>query len=478
MGLSGLGVLWIWAVFGQQADAQVFGPGSQVPAPTVEVPALAATLERAQKDNERQQKEIEALREEVGRLRESVSESGAEEASAPIPGGFQPSFSWYGFFDLSLSKVSPPKGSVVNAYNATDTSFTQTSINLYAAPRMTERLSALIEFRFSFMPNGQETVGPEYQRVSTEYRQPFLGLTFRHGSVSMERAHLTYAFSEWLEVIAGRFLTPIGIWNVDHGSTVIIPIRQPQFLWNEMLPLNQTGLELTGQRYIGWGLNLQYALTLSNGRGPADASFDVDENKAVGARARLSYEGGGWSLTLGGSGYYGERSDYQKTGGFSDTGEPTITKTTIDERFETVLGTDLLFEGFGLRLQGELVWLRQDAVVPPRATELELWERTNAVVSTVPYYTPSLIGWSYYLLLAYELPWPHLPGVKLRPFFLYDYYSGTDLYDINIFQSFIGGLNVGLGAYVVLKVEYTHMLLDELLGRDVDAFQAQVAVSF
>ena len=421
--------------------------------------------------------EVEALRERIAKLEQEAALGSSDEGTNVESLQFQPSLRWYGFFDLSLVKVDIPAGSLAGAYAPDKASFTQTSINLYTASRLTERLRVLLEFRFSFMPNGMEKVGAQYERVSTEFRQPFLGLTFRHGSITAERAHLSFAFTEWLELTAGRFLTPVGIWNVDHGSTVILPMRQPQFLWNEMIPLSQTGLQLSGHFFLGRKLSVDYALTVSNGRGPADASFDVDENKAVGMRAQLSYEQAAWTLSLGGTGYYGESSNPTKRLDLTGS-KPRIETNWTFDKFETCLAADLLFQGFGLRLQGEFMWRRQDFTKPAPASPLVLLERIGTPVSAVPYFMPNSNATSYYALAAYDLPFHLGYGVRLTPYVLYDYYEETDLSKMDTFKTLAGGLNLGLSPYTVLKLEYSRFLLHELAGGAVNFYQSQLAISF
>jgi hypothetical protein len=61
---------------------------------------------------------------------------------------------------------------------------------------------------------------------------------------------------------------------------------------------------------------------------------------------------------------------------------------------------------------------------------------------------------------------------------VYDHYDGTDIYRINVMRTFIGGLNLGMGPYVVLKLEYNRIGLDEVLGGSIDVYQSQLAMTF
>jgi len=463
-----------WVLFSiiSAAAGQV---GGQTPTGTAPVDERPETVQDLRQEIDRQRHELEAVQEKLSRLEENQALPAGELDAAPQH--FQPTLSFYGFFDLTLAKNQIRQGSLVSINQTDVTSFTQTSLNFYAASQLSEQLSALFEFRFSFMPQGKEPFEGTFERVSTEFQQPFLGSKFRYGSLTVDRAHMTYSFAGWLEVLAGRFLTPVGIWNVDHGSTVVIPMRQPQFMWNEMLPLAQTGLQLRGNGFLGRQLSLDYALTLSNGRGPADATFDVDENKGVGARLRLAYEKQPWSLSWGGTGYYGEISDYTKAVAISGD-QIAIQKTTSFDLFETCLATDVLFQGRGLRLQGEFIWRKESAVKPKPLGVVEKLDTLGVGPTTTAYFIPSQIGLSYYVLVAYEIPLELLHGVRFMPYFQYDYYSGADLYDINVIHTLIGGLNVRLGAYAVLKVEYNRSMLDQEFLGTVNIYQSQLALAF
>lgn len=109
-----------------------------------------------------------------------------------------------------------------------------------------KRFRALSEVRFAYLPDGvtNYTSGTtEFPRTSTAY--PDYADYYRaQGGRSDDRAE--YAADSLLNIRAGQWLTPYGIWNVDHGSPVVIGVTRPYIVGNEWLPSRQTGLEFYG----------------------------------------------------------------------------------------------------------------------------------------------------------------------------------------------------------------------------------------
>ena len=77
----------------------------------------------------------------------------------------------------------------------------------------------------------------------------------------------------------------------------------------EFIPSAQTGVQLFGRFFPYENTYLDYALTASNNRGPAESVYDLSDNKAFGLRLKGSYEGKDLSTSLGGYLYYGTVKD-------------------------------------------------------------------------------------------------------------------------------------------------------------------------
>ncbi len=409
----------------------------------------------------------------------------------------------HGFFDLSYFKFFFDDGSPYAIYAPGNWSFIMSNINLYFSGQMTPTLGSLIEVKLSFLPHGMEddtesygiigdTVidsGVEYVRYNTEVRDPHLTTHWNYGSITVVRAHFTYSPFDWLNILAGRFLTPYGIWNIDHGSPVILTVHEPYMQLREMLPLAQTGLQIYGRFFPTYELFLEYALTISNGRGPIEELIDLDENKGVGLRLRLLYEGVDWGVSLGGYAYYGKYTDLKKASILALNPDLTInteadvplqSRIEITEEYdEYILTADLLFTIFGVSLQAEYVW------------RLMLFQQhglrsTNHIVlsgaaASEHLYHPSNIGWGVYGLLSWELPLERwIQPMQIIPYVMYEHNEYQDTLPAFNFDMVFIGLNFKPSPFVVLKVEYSFGIPENIIlyGDNVKVGCAQLAVSF
>ncbi|MFT3924428.1 MAG: hypothetical protein QM778_17960 [Myxococcales bacterium] len=216
-----------------------------------------------------------------------------------------------GFTDFTFSYLAVPQSSPLRLLlsNGGHSSFYIGNFNVYLAKELSRTLRMLGEVRFTYLPNGtlaQDPLGRT--RVSTsvqDYNQ--LGRDLRWGGVVIERIYIDWDIFPLLTLRLGQYLTPFGIWNVDHGSPVVIPVQRP-FVTMLSFPERQTGLELLGRWQTPGGSELGYHFTLSNGTGPISEYGDLDENKAVGGRLWWGRRARG-ELRVGLSGYYGLSTD-------------------------------------------------------------------------------------------------------------------------------------------------------------------------
>jgi hypothetical protein len=322
-------------------------------------------------------------------------------------------------------------------------SFSIGNLNIYLASKLGDSWQSLAEVRFSYLPHGTTPGGlfSQSERTDTtvsDYTD--IGRPTRWGGIMIERAYLEYLAHPLLNVRAGHFLTPYGIWNVDHGSPVIIGTRAPYMVSESLLPESQTGLEIYGTYHLD-PVKLGYHLTLSNGRGPIDTYQDFNHNKAVGGRLFARADTPAGAFTLGLSGYMGRYTDRVQqfaNGAFS---YPIV----LDYN-ERSLAADLKWELAGLVVQGEaavndVVYDEQRPIDP-------------LVLQGPPGFLPDYRRFGAYALSGYRFEFG-----GIMPF------VGIEAHETGVpsgFDSaaFFGGLNVRPTARVVLKAQYTYAWFD------------------
>ncbi|HEY0476563.1 MAG TPA: hypothetical protein VGD37_03515 [Kofleriaceae bacterium] len=279
----------------------------------------------------------------------------ADIASLPAGAGTKPSSD---DIDLSALGLDPASASIddkLNLYGFADfgfntqhwsedrpyldrvRSFMFGNLNLYMAKSLTPKIRSLAEVRFSFLPNAQKNPDGTYVDTTVQDVSQF-GRSVQWGGIVIERAYLEYDVTDHLTIRAGHWLTPYGIWNIDHGSPVIIPTTRPYIIGEQFFPEHQTGLELFGS-HTQQGFKLDYHVTVSNGRGPSEAQEDRDRKLAFGGRLELETP---WGVRLGSSYYRGRY-----------TGNPQTAGAMPETYLEAAYGADVLFDRGPLHIQAE-----------------------------------------------------------------------------------------------------------------------------
>jgi len=142
----------------------------------------------------------------------------------------------------------------------------------------------------------------------TSALDPVSAINYSWGGLTIERAYMEWNYSDKLSFRAGKFLTPFGIWNVDHGLPVLLSARIPYML--SFIPDTQTGIETYGRIYLPH-TDLEYNIYISNGRDLPNPLFDNNLEKSVGGRLNLKLQSDIFKeLAIGGSGYYGKHTEY------------------------------------------------------------------------------------------------------------------------------------------------------------------------
>lgn len=347
----------------------------------------------------------------------------------------------YGFGDVGYRHMLVPKSSPWLVYLNRHPSIFVGHLNFYFDSQLSERWRALAEVRFTYLPQGgwQTTDGVVHHNDTRS--ADYMDFTRDHpvGGLMIERAFIEYSAASWLTLQAGQFLTPYGIWNVDHGSPVIIGVTPPYMVGARLLPDSQVGLLGFGRISLVDDLELSYALGVSNGRTDLIAYEDLDDNKALTARLALTYRGSG-ELTLGSTLYAGTTTDNTRAIYFEGS-SPKSREDINYEVKERSLAADLRYINGPLHFQAEGVLNDRkftDRGRPTQDVGLAPDRRNIGGYALVGYRTP-LFGIMPYVK-AESSPDPALQNLGV---------------DQNVLL-FTGGLNYRPVPRVVFKGEYTY----------------------
>lgn len=260
---------------------------------------------------------------------------------------------FYGFADVNYSTFVTK-----NPFGETPPAFALGSFNLYMGSDLGDNWRMLGEVRFMYLPNGTVpyssivSLAPAARTDTTVPDYTTGNKPIQWGGISIQRMYFEHTFSSWFTARAGQFLTPYGIWNVDHGSPVIIGVRRPYAINETVFPAQQTGFEFYGSGIVG-PVELGYHLTLSNGRGPVDSYLDFDHNKALGGRLFARHRSELGIITLGLSGYRGKYTDRASTTSVDSEGNLVFANPMVRGYDELALAADLKWERGGFLFQSE-----------------------------------------------------------------------------------------------------------------------------
>jgi hypothetical protein len=378
-----------------------------------------------------------------------------------------------GFLDFNFSRLIAKKSSLNNGFLPRNSNFYVGNFNVYLTKNLSETFRTMGEVRFTYLPNGYAPgtgarTGSTPQTLAKDYAD--FDRNLKWGGVEIERVYLEWAPSRYFAVRAGQFLTPYGVWNVDHGSPTFIPVQRPYVVGGTLFPERQTGFELYGRWDATNSGTLGYHVTLSNGGGPISEYRDLDGNKAVGGRLFWEQRGFG-ELKIGYSMYYGRTTDaVQGIGVNAATGKLIPTEKVFVQYDQLSIAGDITWKWKGLLLQAEYVSQQRAYTGKGRQAVANPLEQR----SVFPIDTPA---WGAYALVGYRLPW-----FGIMPYMIYSDFQLADETGSDAgTRGFSAGLNIRPIDAVVLKLEYVHAWLKEPLAGSKDPFrliQAQIAWAF
>ncbi len=244
-------------------------------------------------------------------------------------------FSIYGFSDLSFSKSFVKDESPLKLQKSKFTDgnacFSLDHLNLYQDYKPNEHIRFLTELSYQSkaLTQGNEAGKELITRTNipgigvitsdTMLRSPVIApdnSVFKNyqlqewGSIAIERAQLSVNINRYFNITAGQFITPAGIWNVDHGSPVIMTVRQPiEFSMYRIFPKSQLGIMDEGRIFLG-DADLGYSVYFTNGR--QTISMEKLTDLACGGQLRLNLPLFS-DFRIGASGYSGINTQTSET---------------------------------------------------------------------------------------------------------------------------------------------------------------------
>jgi hypothetical protein len=372
-----------------------------------------------------------------------LSSMGLESGASP----FDDKLNIFGFADIGYTffhYVRPPPG----VKNDTRT-FSVGNLNVYLAKNLTAKARALTEVRLTFLPNGSMNADGSYTSTSAQDLANF-SRPATWGGIVIERVYVEYDVFDHLTVRAGHWLTPYGIWNIDHGSPVILATNRPYIIGEQFFPEHQTGLDVFGSHDLA-DVKLSAHLTASNGRASTEAVSDPDSKLAFGARVEAETP---WGLKLGGS-YYRGRS----------TGLPASVVAVAPTYREASYGGDAQFKQGAVQIQGEVI---------VRDREYS----AGQLAPGSPSFVQNTRDFGYYVLAAYHLDrwW------NMTPFAYAERYEPADVSFFKGLSDVQVGLNFRPAANLIFKVQGNRAKLDDgpefFAGQKVYYYSAQASWVF
>lgn len=362
--------------------------------------------------------------------------------------GFSPSLDISGFADFSYVQFLLPEDSPWRFIYNNKGAFQVGNLNVYLDGRLSETVRSLVEIRFTYLPHGNVTaLGPPVERAnnsSSDYLRNERDI--RIGGIAIERAWIEWSPHQLFSVKAGQWLTPYGLWNVDHGSPTIIPAARPFMIDESLMPEAQSGLLAEGRVDVTDALAIEYAAGVSNGRGPIDMYFEYDANRALTGRLKLLYRGIG-DLQIGTSGYMGKYT-LAELGLTVDDGSLAATERILYQYDETTIAADVRYTLGGFLVQSEF------AMNDRRFTDAG--RPSGNAPGTLQ---PDSRRWGVYGLTGYRFDW-----YGIMPYLLGEFSPVPDTSIPELPQKVVllgGGFNIRPSGPLVFKLGFTQTLFPD-----------------
>lgn len=368
-------------------------------------------------------------------------------------------FKIFGFMGVSFNKFSFENETALQKEWLTENSyFAASDLNLYFLFEPVEKYRGFMEVKLSYYPAGRPaTTEPtlfgydpivvggvpvgyrkyylRYLPINTTVIDDINWKSYNWGSLHIERAYIERSASDSLSIKAGQYLTPFGIWNLDHGQPALINTKIP-FMFH-YIPTTLTGIEFSG-KFLFSHSTLQYYAGIANGETFAHmVNMDSNESKALNGRLNWKFQGRAFKeFSIGASGYtskevrYGE--EYKQlllTGDSTPSNQKTYLPELTSNRdkqieyTKTVYGADLKIVKGNLTLMGEIMFINFNDQKLYKSPEETIVKRINDETEETwsfkrEFYAMYPNSKLYYGLLAYDIPFSQ--SLTVTPFVRYE----------------------------------------------------------
>jgi hypothetical protein len=416
----------------------------------LEAQRQAFEVQRAQLEERIQKVETQAATAQA----EAAEAKSQVEVAALMGGGeeeaelmSEPAVRVYGFADVGLQRAWGSIAEIIPG-GTNKTTFVLGNVNLYFDASPVQDWRFLTEVRLGLFPHGATSRGtqgmaPTIDNTVGDDGSPNGGFTnIQWNGVLLERAHIDWTPRDEINIRAGWFLTPYGIWNVDHGTPTRIMVEAPLLITAEILPQRQLGIEAFGRvQALPWTIG--YHLYVSNGRQPGQ--LDFSDQKAVGTRVWFSTRRP-IPMTFGLSGYTGRYELVEKVFGLRADGNFSVSENEKIAFTDYAAGADASMDIGDLRLRAEGV---------TRWKHFEDGKRSSYLPGS---FDADQNTFGAYILAAYRLPWYGLEPLLQTEIFRFSLPLG----EYALRPS--AGLNIYFDPAVVLRFSYTYSRLFDLEG--------------
>jgi hypothetical protein len=386
----------------------------------------------------------------------------------------QSKFNVYGFMDATVSKLTLEDKSQLYEFAQADLMYGLGRVNTYLDWLPNANTRVLIETQYlgsSFLP----TSGVD-RRIRTIASIPGVGVVkdttvnlpptqgeSRFTGFNLERAWGEVRFNQYLNLRVGKFITPAGIWNVDHASPVILTVKQPyQTTTLPIFPVSQVGTMALGKVFLG-DHDLEYSLYLSTGSqidNDLENAGDLAGGGHVDLRLDLPVK-----AKIGVSGYSGMKRTARLSATAtmnrnamdlaSPTADPALRVPHPDEyKYERVANTEIRENAMGVDYRLDFMNVLLQGEVNGKSAFNEL--KGDAETKYLAWYV--IAGYQYQIL----------PNLKLTPYVMYEGIGwedagnaapGLDVLAASGWDTYLAGLNLQLFSNVFVKLEYSNVAM-------------------